>query len=53
MNKSRQIIRSTQFKKDLKKVSASGRYDVQDFLDVVDMLSKDISLPKNNCDPYL
>lgn len=50
MNKSRQIIRSTQFKKDFKKISASGRYDVQDFLDVVDMLSKDIPLPKNNCD---
>ncbi len=35
MNKSRQIVRSTQFKKDFKKISASGRYDVQDLLILV------------------
>ena len=50
MNKIREIVRSTQFKRDFKKLSKSGRYDVSDFLNVVDKLARDIPLPKNNCD---
>ena len=50
MSKIREIVRSTQFKRDFKKLSKSGRYDVSDFLDVVDKLAHDIPLPKNNCD---
>lgn len=50
MSKIREIVRSTQFKRDFKKLSKSGRYDVSDFLDVADKLARDIPLPKNNCD---
>lgn len=53
MNKAREIVRSAQFKRDFKKLSRSGRYDVSDFLDVVDKLSCDIPLPKNNFDHSL
>lgn len=49
----RQIVRTTQFKRDFKKVSRSGRYAVSDFLEVVDMLARDVSLPPKNCDHAL
>lgn len=50
MSEIREIVRSTQFKRDFKKLSKSGRYNVSDFLNVVDKLARDIPLPKNNCD---
>ena len=31
MSKVREIVRSTQFKRDFKKLSKSGRYNVSDF----------------------
>ena len=46
----REIVRTTQFKRDLKKISRSGRYKVEDFLNIVDMLVRDIPLPRENCD---
>lgn len=49
----REIIRTSQFKRDFKKLSKSGRYAVDDFLVVVDMLAKDIPLPPKNRDHAL
>ena len=49
----REIVRTTQFKRDFKKVSKSGRYAVPDFLEIVDLLARDISLPQKNCDHAL
>ncbi|GEM_PF-2911266 len=41
----RKIIETTQFKRDFKKIAASGRYNADDFFVVVDMLAHDKSLP--------
>jgi mRNA interferase YafQ len=49
----REIVRTTQFKRDFKKVSRSGRYAVSDFLEVVDMLARDVPLPIKYCDHAL
>lgn len=53
MSKVREIIRSIQFKRDFKKLSASGKYHLSDFLEVVDLLARDIPLPQKNCDHAL
>ncbi|OGT39949.1 MAG: hypothetical protein A3E81_02195 [Gammaproteobacteria bacterium RIFCSPHIGHO2_12_FULL_36_30] len=53
MSRVREIVRSTQFKRDFKKISASGRYSVSDFLEVVNLLAHDIPLPQKNRDHAL
>ena len=42
----REITRSKQFKRDYKKIAASGRYSVDDFLEVIKLLIADKSLPE-------
>jgi len=41
----RQIIQTNQFKRDYKKIAASNRYLVEDFLAVVELLAQDKPLP--------
>ena len=49
----REIVRTTQFKRDFKKVAKSGRYAVSDFLEVIEKLAQDIPLPPHHCDHSL
>jgi addiction module RelE/StbE family toxin len=49
----REIIQSNQFKRDYKKIAASGRYSVDDFLGVVELLAKDRKLPEKYRDHSL
>lgn len=42
----REIVRSKQFKRDYKKIAASGRYSIDDFLTVVELLIADKPLPE-------
>jgi mRNA interferase YafQ len=49
----REIIQTTQFKRDFKKIAASGRYKKQDFLDVTELLVNDIPLPEKYRDHAL
>ena len=37
----REIIQTSQFKRDFKKIASSGRYKKQDFLDVIHLLIQD------------
>lgn len=41
----REVIQSRRFKRDYKKIAASGRYLVGDFLLVVELLAQDESMP--------
>jgi len=49
----REIIQGKQFKRDYKKVAASGRYSVDDFKEVVKLLVKDKPLPEKHRDHAL
>lgn len=49
----REIVQSKTFKRDYKKVAASGRYSVHDFLAVVEMLANDEELPHKYRDHVL
>jgi mRNA interferase YafQ len=49
----REIIQTTQFKRDYKKIVASGRYKKQDFLTVVELLANDQPLPDKYRDHVL
>ncbi len=49
----RKIIQTNQFKRDLKKISASGRYKKQDFFNILELLVQDHSLPEKNRDHCL
>ena len=49
----RQIIQTSQFKRDLKKVSSSGRYKKHDLLAVIELLANDETLPDKYCDHNL
>ncbi|MFZ2727108.1 MAG: type II toxin-antitoxin system YafQ family toxin [Methylococcaceae bacterium] len=40
----RQIVQTSQFKQDLKKVKLSGRYKIDDLLIIVEQLARDESL---------
>lgn len=42
----REIIESSRFKKDLRKISKSGRYNLDDFIEVIKLLLEDESLPQ-------
>lgn len=42
----REIIPSTQFKRDYKKIASSGRYSKKEFLDTVELLARDKTLPQ-------
>jgi mRNA interferase YafQ len=42
----REIARTSQFKKDFKKLARSGRYDLNELLDVIEMLSLGKLLPE-------
>lgn len=41
----RRLTQTNQFKRDFKKIAASGRYRKQDFFDVIDLLIHDKPLP--------
>lgn len=41
----REVIQTHQFKRDYRKIAASGRYKKKDFLDVVKLLANDAVLP--------
>jgi mRNA interferase YafQ len=49
----RDIFRQNQFKKDVKKISKSGRYRLRDLFDIVALLAQDMQLPQKNCDHSL
>jgi mRNA interferase YafQ len=49
----REIVQSKQFKRDYKKVAASGRYSVNDFLAVVELLAQDKPLSDKHHDHSL
>ncbi|MBS0358690.1 MAG: type II toxin-antitoxin system YafQ family toxin [Proteobacteria bacterium] len=49
----REIIRTTQFKKDYKKIATSRRYSLDDFLTVVELLLHDKELPSKYRDHSL
>jgi mRNA interferase YafQ len=49
----RKIIQTKQFKKDYKKIAASGRYSVKDFLSIVRLLAQDKPLLEKNRDHSL
>jgi len=49
----REIVQTRQFKRDYKKMAASGRYKKQDFLKVVECLAQDVSLPERYRDHAL
>jgi mRNA interferase YafQ len=49
----REIIEGNQFKRDYKKIAASGRYSVDDFLHVVELLAQDKPLPIKHRDHSL
>jgi mRNA interferase YafQ len=42
----REIAQTSRFKSDLKKLTRSGRYDVDELLSVIEMLAGDKSLPE-------
>lgn len=46
----REIVETTQFKKDFRKISSSGRYKIQDIFDVIDLLANNKPLPRKYCD---
>ena len=41
----RKIIQTKKFKQDYKKIAFSGRYSVDDFLSIVELLAQDKALP--------
>jgi mRNA interferase YafQ len=49
----RRIEQTNQFKRDFKKIAASSRYKKKDFLDVVELLIHDKSLPEKYRDHAL
>lgn len=50
----REIVQQSQFKKDLKRIARSGRYQVQDLLQVVAALVQDLPLePKHHDHPLV
>ena len=42
----REIVQTSRFKSDLKKLARSGRHDVDELLSVIEMLACDKSLPE-------
>lgn len=46
----RQIVQTTRFKRDYKKIAASHRYSSKDFLEVVELLAQDKPLPAKYSD---
>jgi len=49
----REVFQQSQFKIDLKRVSRSGRYKLEDVLDVITKLANDEPLPKRHRDHAL
>ena len=49
----RQLVQSSQFKKDFKKASKNPYWKKEDILQVVELLAKDISLPERFTDHVL
>jgi len=46
----REIARTSQFKSDFKKLAKSGRYSIEELLEVVEKLAKDLPLPEHYFD---
>lgn len=46
----REIVRTSQFKSDLKRLAKSNKYRINELLAIVKKLANDISLPVKNCD---
>lgn len=49
----RKAVQSGHFKRDLRKISQSGRYQLEDLQRVVSLLAQDVSLPEKYCDHKL
>jgi mRNA interferase YafQ len=49
----REIFQQTRFRKDLKKIKKSGRYEIDDLLSVVEALAKDEPLDAKHFDHAL
>ena len=49
----REIERTNRFKKDFKKLSKSGKYDLKEFTGVIKKLMNDIALPEKHLDHSL
>lgn len=49
----REIVQSKQFKRDFKKISSSGKYDISDFKAVVNLLVRDEPLSQKHHDHIL
>jgi len=49
----RAIVRTAQFKSDLKRLAKSGEYSLDELLAVIEKLAKDISLPEKYRDHAL
>lgn len=49
----RDIIETSRFKRDLKKISMSGKYNLADFKTVINLLLNDIPLPEKYHDHSL
>jgi mRNA-degrading endonuclease YafQ of YafQ-DinJ toxin-antitoxin module len=47
----RQIVRTAQFKKDLRKVASSVRHQASGLFEIVTKLAKDEPLTGRHCDP--
>lgn len=46
----REVIKTTRFKRDYKKIASSGLYSKNDFLDLIKLLADDKTLPYKHCD---
>lgn len=46
----REIVRTSQFKSDLKRLAKSSKYSIDELLAIVEKLANNISLPVKNCD---
>jgi addiction module RelE/StbE family toxin len=49
----REIVQTSQFKQDLKKVKHSNRYKIDDLLAIVDLLANDKTLAEKHKDHLL
>ncbi len=49
----REIFQQTHFKKDIKKIKNSGKHNLKELLEIVEMLSKNQKLSVNNHDHSL
>ena len=49
----REIEKTTQFKRDIKKLAKTGKYNLDELLEVIEKLAKDVALPEKFHDHLL